>query len=149
MERLVIQTPIGRLAIEAEMERITAVYFTEEECCPSASKILQRAGKQLQEYFAGERKEFDLPLCPKGTAFQQKAWQALCSIPYGEKRTYGWQAAEMGSPKAARAVGGTNHKNPIVIVIPCHRVVAANGIGGYGAGVDKKEFLLALEKQYK
>lgn len=148
-QRTVMETPIGHMAIEAENNAITAIFFTEEEGAAPATKLLQQAQKQLQQYFAGERKAFDLPLQPEGTAFQQKAWQALRSIPYGETLTYGRQAALMGCEKAARAVGGANHRNPIAIIIPCHRVVAAKGLGGYGGGMDKKAWLLAHEEKHK
>lgn len=140
-------TPLGKIAIETENEAITAVYFTEEEMCTCEDKLLQEARKQLLQYFAGERKAFDLPLKPKGTPFQLAAWEALRKIPYGETRTYGQQAAMMGCPGAARAVGGANHRNPIAIIVPCHRVVAADGIGGYATGLDKKQFLLSLEQK--
>lgn len=146
--RMVMAAPMGRMAIEAENGAIIAVYYTEEELCSSDNKWLQEARKQMQQYFAGERREFDLPLRLNGTAFQQAAWAALRKIPYGETRTYGQQAAMMERPKAARAVGGANHKNPIAIIVPCHRVVAAKDMGGYASGVEKKQFLLALEKQY-
>ena len=145
--RLVMETPIGRMAVEAENKAITAVYFTDEELLSSDEKLLQEAQKQLQQYFAGERSTFELPLRLQGTPFQLSAWHALQQIPYGETRTYGQQAVMMGKPKAVRAVGGANHHNHIAVIIPCHRVVAADGIGGYATGVDKKHFLLALEKQ--
>ena len=91
---------------------------------------------------------FDLPLAPKGTAFQQSVWRALESIPYGEVRSYGDIARQIGNPKACRAIGGANNRNPIAIVIPCHRVIGADGrLVGYGGGLDKKEMLLSLERQ--
>lgn len=109
--------------------------------------LLKRTKQQLQEYFAGTRRQFDLPLLLEGTPFQQKAWEVLRHIPYGEVITYGEEARRMNHPKAVRAVGGANHANPISIIIPCHRVVAAGGkIGGYGGGIDKKRYLLTLEQ---
>ena len=104
--------------------------------------LLQEAEQQLNEYFAGARKEFDLPLAPKGTAFQQAVWAELNKIPYGQL------AAAIGRPKAARAVGGACHCNPIAIIQPCHRVVGSNGkLTGYAYGVEMKEYLLELEQQ--
>lgn len=102
---------------------------------------------QLSEYFAGERREFDTPVTfIGGTPFQRKVWQELLKIPYGEVRTYKDIAREIGMPKAVRAVGGANNKNPISIIVPCHRVIGSNGaLVGYGGGLDKKEYLLKLE----
>lgn len=108
-------------------------------------QIAREASRQLEQYFRKERREFDLPLNPLGTDFQRKAWQVLRQIPYGETISYGEQARRMGSPKAARAVGGANHRNPLPLLIPCHRVVARHGIGGYGEGIGRKEYLLRLE----
>lgn len=146
----VMKTPIGFLKIETDGEAITRVDFAEDkqESLPDDG-LLQRAVLQLKEYFAGRRKAFQLPLRPEGTSFQKAAWQVLQGIPYGETITYGEEAVRMGNKKAARAVGGANHKNPIAIIIPCHRVVASRGVGGYGSGVEKKEFLLALEAKNK
>lgn len=115
--------------------------------CESA--LLAEAEQQLNEYFAGLRQEFDLPLAPKGTAFQRQVWAALQQIPYGETRTYGQLAALLGRPKAARAVGGGCHNNPIGIIIPCHRVVGADGsLTGYAAGPEAKQYLLELERSF-
>ena len=106
------------------------------------------AAQQLDEYFAGSRQELDIPLCPVGTAFQLAAWEALCRIPYGETRSYAQQAADIGRPKAARAIGQANHNNPISILIPCHRVIGASGkLTGYGGGLDMKAYLLELESR--
>ncbi len=108
--------------------------------------LLQEAEEQLSEYFAGIRREFDLPLAPKGTPFQQAVWAQLLQIPYGETRTYGQLAAALGNPSASRAVGSACHCNPIAILIPCHRVVGANGdLTGYAGGLNVKEYLLELE----
>jgi len=110
--------------------------------------LLAEAAKQLDEYFMGKRKQFDLPLDPSGTSFQKKVWEQLCLIPYGETRTYKQIAEAAGCPKGARAVGMVNNRNPIMIVIPCHRVIGANGsLVGFGGGIDVKEALLNLEKQ--
>lgn len=110
--------------------------------------LLKEAGRQLQEYFSGQRKKFSLPLAPAGTVFQHSVWNALKDIPYGETRSYGQIARTLGKAKAARAVGRANNKNPISIIIPCHRVIGADGkLVGYGGGLDKKAYLLALEKE--
>ncbi|MGM9526585.1 MAG: methylated-DNA--[protein]-cysteine S-methyltransferase, partial [Peptococcaceae bacterium] len=108
--------------------------------------LLLEARRQLEEYFAGIRAGFSLPLAPQGTDFQKAVWRQLEAIPYGETRTYGQIAAALGKPKASRAVGGANHNNPIAIVIPCHRVIGADGsLTGYSGGLDLKEKLLHLE----
>jgi methylated-DNA-[protein]-cysteine S-methyltransferase len=102
---------------------------------------------QLEEYFAGRRTDFDLPLAPRGTPFQRRVWDALLKIPCGETASYAQIAARVGSPRAVRAVGSANGRNPIAIVIPCHRVIASDGsLGGYGGGLPRKEFLLRLER---
>ena len=108
--------------------------------------VLAAARRQLGEYFAGERTDFDLPLAARGTAFQRKVWDALRRIEYGTTRSYGQIADEIGAPGAARAVGAANHDNPLAIVVPCHRVVGANGsLVGYAGGLDQKRALLELE----
>ncbi len=113
------------------------------------NEILMKAEQQLKEYFAGVRKCFDLPLKPDGTAFFQAVWKALLEIPYGETRTYGDIAKAINKPTAARAVGMANHHNPIMILIPCHRVIGANGqLTGYAGGLDVKQKLLALEERH-
>lgn len=141
-------TPAGKLCIGEEQGCITRVTWSKipgEYVLEETDGILA-CKTQLEEYFAGERRAFDLPLAPKGTAFQQKVWRALTEIPYGETRTYGEIAAAIGNPKAARAVGMANNKNPIGILIPCHRVIGADGkLVGYAGGMEKKAFLLELE----
>lgn len=110
------------------------------------SDLLKKAALQLEEYLHGSRKEFDLPLAPKGTEFQKKDWQALRTIPYGKTATYGEIAKQIGCPKGARAVGLANNRNPISIIIPCHRVIGAGGkLVGYGGGLDIKKRLLQIE----
>ena len=109
-----------------------------------------RRSTQLQEYFAGKRTRFDLPLAPRGTAFQKAVWAALLRIPFGETASYGDIARAIGKPAASRAVGGANHRNPIAIVIPCHRVIGADGsLTGYGGGLDHKRLLLELESRVR
>ena len=143
------ETPVGKLCIGEENGAITRVTWRQipEESILEETELILECKTQLDAYFRGERKGFDLPLLPKGTAFQQKVWKALTEIPYGETRTYGEIATAVGNPKAARAVGMANNKNPIGIIIPCHRVVGASGkLVGYAGGMDRKEWLLELEK---
>ena len=108
--------------------------------------LLKETSRQLNEYFDGKRRMFDLPICPDGTDFQKSVWNGLLQIPYGETWTYGQMAAFVERPKASRAVGGACHNNPISIVIPCHRVVGATGaLTGFGGGIEMKRWLLELE----
>lgn len=107
--------------------------------------LLARAAEELDAYFAGELQNFDLPLDPAGTDFQKRVWRALCKVPYGTTVTYGALAAAVGCPGAARAVGGAVGANPILILVPCHRAVAAGGLGGFSAGLDAKRALLEVE----
>lgn len=145
MSTRTIETPIGPLTLQADEAAVTAIRFG-AGVAQDASPLLDAAEAQLREYFAGARRTFDLPLAPRGTAFQQRVWAALRAIPYGETRTYGELAAAIGSPNASRAVGKANHHNPIPIVIPCHRVIGANGtLTGYAGGLEVKRKLLALE----
>ena len=157
MSTRAIKTPIGPLTLQADEAAVTAIRFGAggaQDASPllgaggaqDASPLLDAAEAQLREYFAGARRTFDLPLAPHGTAFQQRVWAALRAIPYGETRTYGELAAAIGSPNASRAVGMANHRNPIPIIIPCHRVIGANGtLTGYAGGLEIKRKLLALE----
>ena len=110
--------------------------------------LIKKSAAQLAEYFAGKRKKFDLPLAPSGTEFQRSVWSALQTIPFGETRSYGDIAAQIGNPKACRAVGMANNRNPIAVIIPCHRVIGSDGsLTGYGGGLDVKQYLLGLEKR--
>ncbi|EOS76140.1 methylated-DNA-[protein]-cysteine S-methyltransferase [Lachnospiraceae bacterium 10-1] len=147
-----INTPVGIICVEANEEAVTGLYIEKNEIFPKQEKpetaLLKKAGIQLEEYFSRKRKVFDLPLAPSGTVFQKKVWEALCTIPYGETRSYGEIAAQIGNPKAYRAVGGANNKNPIMIFIPCHRVIGADGsLVGFGGGIDAKKFMLDLERK--
>lgn len=118
-----------------------------ENCRREESPLLAAARDQLEEYFRGDRREFSLPLAPVGTPFQLSCWGALIAIPYGETRSYGQIAMAVGRPAACRAVGGANHRNPIAIIIPCHRVIGADGsLTGYGGGLSVKARLLELER---
>ena len=144
-------SPLGEITLSEENGALILCYLGES--VPEKwvgemrdTPLLLRAERELTEYFAGTRKEFSLPLDLRGTDFQRKVWQALREIPYGETRTYGDIAARIGKPRACRAVGMANHKNPLLIVIPCHRVIGAGGqLTGFGAGLDIKERLLKLE----
>ena len=112
------------------------------------SSILLQTRKELREYFSWTRRSFSLPLAPAGTEFQKKAWEALSRIPYGETRSYKEEAILAWNPKAVRAIGGANNKNPIIIIIPCHRVIGKNGkLVGYGGGMERKVWLLEHEKK--
>lgn len=138
--------PAARLDSEGKIIK-TAETF--ESAVTEKTEALAETEQQLREYFAGIRKSFDVLLKPDGTAFFQSVWKALLDIPYGETRTYGDIAKAVGKPKAARAVGMANHYNPIMIIIPCHRVIGANGqLVGYAAGLDVKRRLLDLEMSH-
>lgn len=142
-------SPIGKLGIVEDGTGICAVLFESQppaDIPEGESGLLSEAAGQLREYFEGKRQVFDLPLSVQGTEFQKTVWKALLEIPYGETRSYGQIASAIGNPKASRAVGMANNRNPLAILIPCHRVVGANGkLVGYGGGLDKKTFLLELE----
>ena len=144
-------SPVGRLFLAEVDGAITDLVFTPiEDAEKKQTPVLSLACDILREYFAGERREFDIPMkFIVGTEFQQKAWNALSDIPYGQTRSYQDQANAIGSPKACRAVGSANGKNPISIFVPCHRVIGANkSLTGYGGGLDIKKFLLELEAQH-
>lgn len=155
--RYCYEMPIGRVCIEDTDGKISAVYIKKTENIDSTELVvieetdrIREAKIQLEEYFRKERTEFDLPLYYEGTAFQRKVWEALQTIPYGQTRSYKEIAVQIGNPAACRAVGGANNKNRVMIVIPCHRVIGANGsLIGYGAGIDEKLFLLELERDGK
>ena len=130
-------------AVKRRLQKALHEDFSEEP-----SDVTQRAYAQLDEYFAGERREFTLPLMFAGTEFQMKVWNALLSVPYGETRSYAWLAEKINNPKAVRAVGLANGSNSISIFAPCHRIIGANGtLTGYGGGLSAKHFLLHLESQ--
>ena len=149
MIRSVMQSPVGALTVCSDGGAIIGIRFGnlgDDE--PDA--VISEAIRQLGEYFDGKRKSFELPLKPCGTPFQKSVWRALSDIPYGETRAYGDIAKSVGNEKACRAVGMANNKNPIAIVIPCHRVIGADGsLTGYAAGTDIKKFLLELENNNK
>lgn len=151
------ETPVGVLRIAEEHGAVISIERMETKTQADGAKgieqettLLQRAAGQLAEYFAGKRTEFDFPIAPKGTQFQKQVWNALCTIPYGETRSYKQIAEQIGNAKACRAVGGANHNNPIMIVVPCHRVIGADrSLVGYGGGLPVKQYLLELEQCVK
>ena len=150
-------SPLGKLLLVAGDEGLRAMRFEGREkfSPPQPDWIYGEAPfrelmKQLEEYFAGKRFDFDVPLAPPGTVFQHEAWEGLKKIPYGETISYAELARRIGRPKAVRAVGAANGANPIPIIIPCHRVIGSNGsLVGYGGGLDIKKHLIALEKEQR
>jgi methylated-DNA-[protein]-cysteine S-methyltransferase len=156
----VIPSPVGELLLTATDAGLTRVWFEEhrhggprdeawqraEDVGGAAARILGEAAEQLVEYFAGERRTFDLPLAASGTPFQERVWTALRAIPYGQTMSYGELAGRLGEPTAMRAVGAANGRNPLPIVVPCHRVIGARGeLTGFGGGIARKRWLLQHE----
>ncbi len=150
-------SPLGNMLIIEENNSLTHLNlsdskilldgFSKDSITQKETPLICSVKTQLEEYFQGKRKIFDLPLSPFGTPFQQKVWNALCTIPYGETRSYKEIATQIGNPKGCRAVGMANNRNPIMIIIPCHRVIGSNGsLVGYAGGLRTKEWLLAHEK---
>jgi len=150
-----VSSPVGRLTLVAGGDHLVGLYFDDDPHAAESragatrdDRRLRTAATQLEEYFAGARTSFDLPLAPAGSAFQKKVWAALCRIPFGETATYGQIARAIGKPAASRAIGGANHRNPIAIIVPCHRVIGADGsMTGYGGGLRRKRLLLDLESR--
>jgi len=145
--------PIGTVGIAEENGAITRIFFSNNkkpaDFEAAETPLLRKAAKQLREYFDGNRTVFDFPLSPHGTDFQISVWKALQTIPIGETRSYQDIAAMVGNPKASRAVGMANNKNPIAIVIPCHRVIGKNGtLTGYAGGLSIKQYLLEMEQKH-
>jgi methylated-DNA-[protein]-cysteine S-methyltransferase len=153
--RTVIDAPVGPLTLVASADGLAAVLWPDDDprrvrldgdVRDGTNAILVETGQQLSEYFAGERTEFAVRLDPAGTDFQKRVWAALLTVPYGETRSYGEIARQIGSPAAVRAVGAANGRNPISILVPCHRIVGSNGkLTGFAGGLDVKAQLLALE----
>lgn len=144
--------PLGTLGFIDENDALTHILFPNSVIPDGAvireTPLIRQAFAEISEYLSGDRETFDLPLAPKGTPFQEKVWQALQTIPYGQTISYQELARRVGKPTAARAVGMANHHNPLPIVIPCHRVVGKNGsLTGYAGGLDLKRYLLALESR--
>lgn len=152
-----INSPVGALYVVASEKGVQALQKKRQANTPLLSieelnpkqpeeKVLQKAYDQLQQYFLGRRQSFDLPLDLQGTDFQKKVWKQLLKIPYGKTVSYRWMAEKIQQPKAARAVGNANGKNPVCVIVPCHRVIAADGsLGGYSSGLNMKKYLLSLE----
>jgi len=145
-----LTTPIGRISVTAVGRAVRAVQFGGPPRRGPRSSLLERALRQLEAYFAGRLRHFDLPLDPAGTTFQKRVWRELGRIPFGDTVTYGEIAAQVGNARASRAVGGANHRNPIAIIIPCHRVVGAGGaLTGYASGIERKAWLLEHERRLR
>lgn len=141
-----VATPLTTLGVTMDGDTVTAIRFHDESGEPPPTPAAREVARQLHAYAVGELTAFDVPVRPHGTPFQQRVWRALLDIPYGETRTYGEVAASLGRPTAARAVGLANGRNPIPIIIPCHRVIGADGsLTGFGGGLALKRRLLALE----
>lgn len=159
LRRRILPSPVGELTLVAGVAGLRSLTWPAEPGGHAPAEgppieddpveirlVLDRVAAQVEEYFAGERTVFDVPLDPIGTEFQLRAWSALRSIPYGETRSYGEQARVIGSPNAVRAVGAANGRNPISIIVPCHRVIGADGsLTGFGGGLAAKRYLLDLE----
>lgn len=149
-----VDSPIGPIVLVGDKRGLTGLFMTEHRHRPADHTFgepddvpFTAAAGQLREYFAGTRTDFDLSLTPVGTPFQQRVWTLLGQVPYGETTTYGELARQLGRPTAARAVGMANGRNPISIIVPCHRVVGSTGdLTGYGGGLERKRFLLDLER---
>lgn len=151
----VMDSPLGPLLLTAQDAGLTGVAFADgagparsapEEAAPQAAAHVRAARLQLEQYFTGSLRAFSLTLAPRGTAFQREVWAALCRVPFGRTVSYGDIARVIGRPRASRAVGAANGSNPLAIVVPCHRVVGADGtLTGYGGGLERKRLLLALE----
>ncbi len=152
MNYQLLDTPIGTLRLVSTGRQLAAIQFPGRHRerpgeVEARDPVLDTCAGQLREYFAGRRTRFDLPLAPGGTAFQQSVWRALAQIPYGELRSYADIAAAIGRPAAVRAVGAANGRNPLPIVVPCHRVIGSDGsLTGFAGGLDIKRRLLALER---
>jgi len=155
----IIESPVGKLKLVASEKGLVAILWEndkphrvplsellENKCHP----VLVKTERQLAEYFAGKRKEFSITLDMRGTRFQSDVWNALLAIPFGETRTYGQLAKQLGNPQASRAVGAANGKNPVSIIVPCHRVIGSSGkLTGFAGGLETKAHLLSLEERWQ
>lgn len=150
MKTAVYHSPFGDMELTYEEDAVTALKMAEKKAAGEAPEGLAlKVFRELDEYFEGKRKTFDIPLRTHGTAFQEKVWAALRAIPYGEVRSYKEVAEAIGHPRAYRAVGMANNANPIFIIVPCHRVIGSDGsLTGYGGGLPMKKALLSLEKKH-
>jgi methylated-DNA-[protein]-cysteine S-methyltransferase len=148
----VIDSPIGELTVVADDEGVTGLYFAGQRRRPKdvgerTDQGFEAVTAQLREYFAGARTAFDLTLSPRGDEFDMRVWELLTRIPYGETRSYGELARALGDPSLAQAVGAANGRNPLAVLVPCHRVIGADGsLTGYAGGLDRKRYLLELEE---
>jgi len=153
MRYTTMDTPIGELTLIGDEDALTGVFMGPTPVDPSWTHDpaqLAEAVTQFEQYFAGERTEFDLPLAPRGTEFQHRVWGMLREIPYGETTTYGALAIRLGNPRTVRAVGLANGRNPLPIIVPCHRVIGADGsLVGFGGGLERKRALLAHEAEVR
>ena len=165
MRFLTMPSPVGELTLAANERGLTALYFERYAHGPAAAEragwiaddgrnpasgVLASAREQLTAYFAGQLTRFEVPLAPEGSPFQQRVWEELRRIPFGARSSYGELARRLGNPNAARAVGAANGRNPISIVVPCHRVVGADGsLTGFGGGVERKRWLLEHEQRVR
>lgn len=151
MKTAIYHSPFGDMELDYEEDAVTALKMAAKKAVGEAPEGLALAVfRELDEYFQGKRKTFDIPLRTHGTAFQEKVWAALRAIPYGEVRSYKEVAEAIGHPKAYRAVGMANNANPIFIIVPCHRVIGSDGsLTGYGGGLPMKKALLSLEKKHR
>ncbi len=148
------KTPVGRILVAVDNDGLKYVQFRDDDSVAELiqedwvrnDRALKTVVQQLQAYFAGKLSQFDVPLAPEGTSFQKKVWKALCKVKFGATASYGDIARSIGNPAACRAVGLANGRNPIAIIIPCHRIIGTNGkLVGYGGGLDRKKTLLSLE----
>jgi methylated-DNA-[protein]-cysteine S-methyltransferase len=148
-----LETPHGRMLLVANRESLVGAYFVGQKYCPTPDaawkrepRMLRRAKRELTEYFAGKRKRFGIPLAPEGTPFQRAVWREIGKLPCGETITYADLARRAGRPGAARAAGAATGRNPVCVIVPCHRIVGSNGsLTGYAGGLPRKKALLALE----
>lgn len=141
-----LSSPLGILKIESNRKAITRVAFAQKKSVNTPDVVTKKCAKELEEYCEGKRKTFTTPFAVSGSTFQQSVWKEMQTIPYGETRTYAEIAKRIQKPKAVRAVGTACGANPIVILIPCHRVVGSHGLGGYSGGLEKKKKLLKIER---
>lgn len=158
MNYYLCESPFGTILLVSDGKALKQLSFIEDQALfqeeagdqQYMDDVIRQTIDQLQEWFAGDRTDFDLPLAPEGTDFQQRVWQELLEIPFGETCTYGQLAHTLNKPTAARAVGAANGKNPIALIIPCHRVNGANGsLTGYAFGIERKKLLLEMEAKFK
>ena len=151
-----VPSPLGSILLVASGDALCGLYFGDQKYFPGidgtwqqdeSRPVLRAARRQLDEYFAGSRKRFDVPLAPNGTPFQRDVWNAIAQVPWGETSTYSALALRVGHAGSARAVGAATGRNPLCIIVPCHRIVGSNGsLTGYAGGLERKQKLLALER---